>query len=748
MRLLWLICHLTVATSFPIQLPVTKIFRILEDTVNDTESVLDRDHHGKREHRVCETVYCNEIARKLLQSMDPTVDPCEDFHEYSCGSWHKHNPIPDNEVEWSEDQVIMAKTYKRIKDVLEEPDKSTDIPPVKMARKLYRSCMNVDAIERRGIKPIQDILDSTGGWPMAMPLKAWNSHKFPWQRVDRNHMVLIGNSAFYNIEYEVDQEDTKRYVLTIDQDTEYPLSSKKDVVKVFNDNDTYALGIYRIIQIFARDKGYHVHQNQIINDVAEMVSFEIDLLNIIETDKESHAAEDDYKRMTIDELQKWYNSSGVKSPTARINFLEEMQYVFKWANISITADEPIVAYNPVFLHKLARLLGNTSQRVLVNYVQWNMVNKFLSYTTQEMRSIAFNMSYSSYNISNYMPRWEVCIINMQMQNAVSYLFVKKYITNSVIDKLKEMVLRIREELGDRIMRARWLSESVKNSLHRKLYSVVTQIGYPEWYKDDQAVIEFYEGLKISTDYFQNLLNCAAHELIRGLKEFRGIVVRTEWMDYPITVNAFYTQTLNAIIIPAAEVQEPYFTPLLPDAINYAATGFVIGHELSHSFDNEGIKFDVDGYKSGWISQDVMDEYEERATCFVNQFSNYTLNVTDEEGNYLQLDGELTENENLADSVGAHVAYSAYKRLAEHKSEMKLPGLEHLTDDQLFFLEFANAWCHYVRPEYEADIVNSDEHSPPRYRIIGSLSNMAAFSEAFQCKRNSPMNPRHKCNLWN
>ncbi|KZC09919.1 Membrane metallo-endopeptidase-like 1 [Dufourea novaeangliae] len=686
-------CHLTAVTAMPASLSIARIWRIT-DTMNDTATLPGHDYHGNREQRVCETAYCNEI------------------------------------------------------DVLEEQDKPTDILPIKMARKLYRSCMNIEAIEKRGIKPIQQILDSTGGWPMAMPVREWDPHKFPWQKIDKNYVTVIGNSAFYNIEYEVDQNNTQRYVLTVDQDTEYPLASKRDLGKIFNDDDTYALGIYRIIQAFAKEKGYTLNRRQLIDDVAKLVAFEIELLTIIETDKETHASSTNYRRLTIEGLQKWYNSSGVTSSTAKMNFLEMMQYAFKLANISVNASEPIVLYNPVFLHKLARLLGNTPRRVLVNYVQWNMVNKFLYFTTQDMRDIMFNMSYSSYNISNYMPRWEVCLLNMRMKDAVSYMFVKKYITDDVINETKEMVERIREELRNRIMRAQWLSDTVKKSLAHKLDTVETQIGYPEWYKDDQAMIQFYEGLQIGSNYFQNLLNCAEIDLIRSLKEFRGIVARNQWLDYPITVNAFYTQTVNAILIPAAELQDPYFTPLLPNAINYAATGFVIGHELSHSFDNEGIRFDTDGYKSDWISSDAMQKYEERATCFVKQFGNYTLDVLDEHGKKIKLDGKLTEDENLADSVGVQVAFSAYKKLAQQKPDTKLSGLENLTSDQLFFLEFANSWCSSVRPEYEVDVVNSDEHSPPKYRIIGSLSNMAAFAQTFQCPRRSSMNPEHKCNLWN
>ncbi|XP_054002612.1 neprilysin-4-like isoform X1 [Hylaeus anthracinus] len=747
MQLLWLICHLTAAAAAPATLSIAKIWR-LSSTRNDTDARLKHDYREDREQRICETGPCNQIARKILESRDSSADPCENFYQYACGSWEKHNPIPDNEVEWSEDQIIMENTYKRVKDVLEQRDKPADILPVRSARKLYRSCMNVDAIERKGLKPIQDILDSTGGWPIAMPIREWNSNKISWQKIDKHYIRLIGNSAFYNIEYEADQNNTKRYVLTIDQDTEYPLATKRDLSKIFNDNDTYALGLYRIAEAFAKGKGYDLPQTQLINDVSKLVNFEIELLQIIETGKEAHLANDNYKKMTIGELQEWYNSLGFKAATSKINFLEEIQHVFMLANISINASEPIVVYNPEFLHKLARLLGNTSRRVLVNYVQWNMVDKFLQFTTQEMKDIRFNSSFSSYNISNYTPRWESCVINMKMKDAVSYMFVKEYIPNDVIEKTKEMVKKIKEELRHRIMHTSWVSKAMKETLAHKLDNIETQIGYPDFYKNDQDMIQYYEGLKIGTDYFQNILNCDKHELVVSLKKFLEPVARTQWLDYPITVNAFYTQTVNAILIPAAELQDPYFTPLLPDAVNYGGTGFVIGHELSHSLDNEGIQYDTDGYKTSWISQDVLDEYEDRATCFINQYGNYTLDSMDQDGNHIQLDGNLTKDENLADSVGLQVAYSAYKKLTKGKPETKLPGLEDVTNDELFFLAFANSWCSSMRPEYETEIVNNDEHSPAKYRIIGSLSNLAAFSQTYKCPRNSSMNPQNKCNPWN
>ncbi|KAF3425022.1 LOW QUALITY PROTEIN: hypothetical protein E2986_10237 [Frieseomelitta varia] len=711
-----------------------RVWRIV-NMMNDT----DADHHENREYRVCESAYCYEIAKKIQQNRDTTADPCENFYQYACGSWSRQNPIPDNEVEWSEDQIkkrtdeskardSRALEFLLFKELLEEHDSPTDIPPVKMARKFYRSCMDVDAIERRGVKPIQEILDRTGGWPMAMPLDEWDPDGTPWQKIDKEYVTLIGNSAFYNIEYEIDLNDTKRYVLTvsykynclswkdlyllffllflhsklyrflcktlnIDQETEYPLSNKRDLNKIFYEDDEYESGIFRIVQAFAREKGYTLNRRQLATDIAKMVYFEIELLRIIETGKEIHTISNNYKRMTVRELQKYYNNSGIASSTAKIDFLEVIQHAFNLANVRINSSEPVVVYNPEFLHKLARLLASTSRRVLVNYVQWNMVDKFLPYTTQKMRDIKFNISFSSYNVSNYTPRWKVCVLNLRMKNAIAYMFVKKYISDHVIHEATRMVKKIKDELKIRIGQAHWLSNSMRVKLMQKLDNLETQIGYPDWYRDNEAVNRYYDGLQIGSNYFQNVLNTEENELIKSLQEFREVVVRDQWLDFPTTVNAFYAQTVNAILIPAAELQDPYFSSHLPDAINYGTTGFVIGHELSHGFDNEGIQFDKEGYKIPWTSE-YASQYEERSMCFVDQYANYTLDITNEDGDHVK------------------------------------------------------SWCSSTRPEYEADMVNSDEHSPAKYRIIGSLSNLAAFSKTFKCPRNSSMNRRHKCTLWN
>ncbi|XP_076238922.1 endothelin-converting enzyme homolog [Calliopsis andreniformis] len=742
-------CHLAAAAALPSPLSSAAISRIL--STDDTEAGSNTDYEPNQERRICETTYCNKIAQKLLQSRDLSANPCEDFYKYACGSWEEHNPIPNNEVEWSEDHVVMEKTYKRIKNVLEEPDKPDDIPPVKMAKKLYHSCMNVDTIEEKGIQPIQEILDRTGGWPIARNgrLNQSSPSYMSWQEIDKRYSTILGTNAFYNLNLEFDPNNTNHYVLALDQGIEYPIDSLTESTKVYDDVTAYIDGFIKIIQTFANAKGYTLNKYRLRDDITKLILFELELRQLLGTEKENRDLRDNYKRMTIEELQQWYDSFDDVLPRAKINFLDVIQYIFKLGNVSINASEPIIVYNPEFLHQLAQLIGKTSQRTLVNYIQWNFVNKVLAYSTKEMRDTLFSMAYSSYNISNEMPRWKICVINLEMKDAISYMFVKKYISDSVIDKAKKMLENLKQEMRLRIKQTNWITEKGKKSLTQKLDTIEPQIGYPDWYKDEQAVTEYYKGLKISSDYFQNILNCVENDLIRNIKLFREPALRSQWTDltYPITVNAFYAQTINAILIPAAELQDPYFTHLLPDAVNYGTTGFVIGHELSHSFDNEGIRYDEGGVKSDWISKEVFDGFENRTSCFVDQYDNYILDVKDENGENVQVDGNLTESENIADSIGLQVAFSAYKKIANQKPQSKLPGLENVSDDHLFFLAFANSWCAATRPEYEKDVINSDEHSPPKYRIIGSLSNLPEFSQTFDCPRQSPMNPQNKCNLW-
>lgn len=704
--------------------------------------------HDNTGQSICTTKYCIDVASAILKSRDLSVNPCENFYVHACGLWEKNNPIPKTEVAWSEDHKITERTYKRIKDILEESCNDIDIKPIYMAKKFYQTCMDTETIGRRGIEPLLEILNRTGGWPMAMPTSEWDLNKTSWQEIDKYYMTLTGDSAFYNVEYERDERNTSRNILTIDQDVEHPLSGKKKMPDLIYDfNDDYMNGIEKVVQVFAKIYGHRLHRPQLIKDISDIVLLEIGLITIIEEEKRNRKLGHEHTIMSIKELQTWYDSFETTNPTAKINFLEVIQHVFKLGDIDIDESEPIVVYNEECLHKLAKLLEESSTRIIVNYIQWNMIHRFLYYTTQQLSNIKFDMYFAKYNITEQPQRWKFCLSAIEMKDALSYIFVKRYISHDVIESVTDMLNGITDELKIRIGRSEWIKQDVKTFMKEKLDSMVKQIGYPKWYNNETYLIERYKGLTIGSDFFENVLKYQQYGIITAIKEFRQRIDRTDWLDFPMTVNAFYSEDTNTIILPAAELQDPFFTESFPDAINYGVVGFVIGHELSHSFDNDGIEHDKDGNKVSWVFNEISEEYNKRAVCFIDQFNNYNLSSVDETGVFIKLDGNLTEDENIADSMGIQLALAAYNKAQEKTTQFKLPGLEDLSNDQLFFLSFANAWCSAAIPQYESDTVNNDEHSPSRYRVIGALSNMRSFSKTFQCPTESPMNPPEKCSLW-
>ncbi|XP_068973518.1 neprilysin-like [Bombus flavifrons] len=733
MQLLWLICHLAVVTAIPL-LPSSSFIRTRRtaNTMNDTKADPDYNNHESQKPQICETAHCHEIAKRIQQNIDTTVNPCENFYQYACGSWSKNNPVPEGRDTWSENNIVFDKSKKRIKELLEEHISSTDIPPVRMVKEFYRSCMNVDAIEKRGFEPIQGILNRTGGWPMAMPISEWD--EIPWQKIDKEYISSMECETFYSIEYEIDPNNKKRYILTIGQVIDDPPSKKRDPI------EAYMADIIYIANTSARQNGYTLDENQLTSDVAEMVHFELLLTEttVKQLDSEYFNKK---KRMTIEELQKYYNNFNITAPSTKIDFLEIIQHICNEANIHINSSEPILVYNPEFLHQLATLLGNTSQRTLVNYVQWNMMKKFMLYTTQEMRNIKLA---TSDNFTDTTPRWKTCLHDLEMKTAISYMFVKRYMPDDVIHEVMKVVKNMKEELRKHLEQTHWLPSSIKLDMLQKIDDYGIEIGYPEWYKNDDAVTRYYDGLSIGSDYFQNILN-ALKKKSQKLGILRQAVKKSHWVDYPTTYNAYHYPETNTIFLLATQLQDPYFTPHLPDAVNYGR-GFTFGHELGHGSDRKGIEFDKDGKKIPWKSHNASKEYDKRAKCFVDQYSNYILHISNDTKEDIKLNGTNTNNEDIADSIGVQIAYSAYKKVEKEKIQSKLPGFENISNDKLFFLSLANYWCSTTKSGYDENI-EFDKHSPAKYRIVGALSNMAAFSEVFNCPQNSSMNRQHKCNLW-
>ncbi|EFN87346.1 Endothelin-converting enzyme 1 [Harpegnathos saltator] len=636
----------------------------------------------------------------IQRGIDYSSDPCDNFYNYGCGSWAANNPMPPSALTWDTDELYVMKIDRRLKgtwlgnayrnvqlvlnilEILEERSKYDELPPVQKLKQYYRSCMDEDAIEKEGLAPVMTMLDATGGWPIIMEKADTNMENFTWQDIDNAYIQLFTLSSFFEINYEPDDEDSNRNILTIIR------KSYEDVFKGLETNHT---------------------------------------------------------KMTISELQEYYDLAETENTTSKINWLQTVQSIYNNVNVSINASEPMIVYNKELLYELAYLLDETSPRILVNFIQWNIVRQLVPFLTKDIRDIDFKSTHEDYNVTEQEPRWKRCIEEIPLQDALSYLYIKKYNTTHNIKAATEMVEEMKTELKKHTLHSKWMDNNTKEFIISKIDNLIQLIGYPEWYNNQTALIKRYEGLQIGQNYFKNILTVVIYEIRRFLKEFREPVDKYEWLSSPLVKNSFYDTSINAINIPLSEIQDPYFTPGMPLAFDYGSVGMIIGHELTHSFDNTGIQRDKFGNKYSQHSKKMNEAYEEKLECFVDQYNNFTMITTD---GHEQINGLLTRNENVADNIGLEIAFATFKRLLLTAGpQPKLPGLTNLTDEQLFFLSYVNAWCETSRDFYEGDHINNDVHASSRFRTVGSAANMVSFSKAFNCSVNSPMNRKSKCNLW-
>ncbi|EFN87345.1 Neprilysin-2 [Harpegnathos saltator] len=586
-----------------------------------------------------------------------------------------NNPIPSNDVVWSTNHVLDLKTALRLKEVLEEESEYDNVDPIKKVKQYYRSCMDEDAIEKEGLEPIQAMLDANGGWPIQWGNQESNGNR-TWQEIDIIYMKKFFTGSFLEFAFIPEEEDATKNILAISQGKASYIEDEivKRSERLFPASDVHK--VVGVLKEFKKHKGIETPKENFTADVTELLTFQENLNNISEYEEQIQIGMKKVQdRMTIAELQEYYDQAGTKNPTAQINWLHLIQELLESTGKTIDSSYPVLVYNKHLLHKLAYLLDDTPEHVT------------------------------------------------------------------------DMLNDLKVEMKKRILNSKWTNDKAKNFMTEKIDNIISLIGYPSWYSNETAIIERYLGLEIGENYLKNKLDSITYENKKKLQNYMKPIDRSEWHVSPVTLNAFYAGPLNLMVIPAAEVQDPYFTPGMPLAVNYGTIGMVVGHELAHSFDTTGIEYDKVGNR---ITSDTetSEAFDERVKCFIDQYNNFTLVEVGEDGEPVHLNGQLTKDENVADNIGVEVAFAAFqKRKLATGPQPKLPGLTDISDEQLFFLSFANSWCIATTEDYEAASANKDDHSPNKFRILGTVANMETFSNAFNCPVDSLLNQSPKCTLW-
>uniref|UniRef100_Q495T6-3 Isoform 3 of Membrane metallo-endopeptidase-like 1 n=1 Tax=Homo sapiens TaxID=9606 RepID=Q495T6-3 len=448
-----------------------------------------------------------------------------------------------------------------------------------------------------------------------------------------------------------------------------------------------------------------------------------------------------YHRMGLEELQSQFGLKG-------FNWTLFIQTVLSSVKIKLLPDEEVVVYGIPYLQNLENIIDTYSARTIQNYLVWRLVLDRIGSLSQRFKDTRVNYRKALFGTMVEEVRWRECVgyVNSNMENAVGSLYVReafpgdsKSMVRELIDKVRTVFVETLDELG-------WMDEESKKKAQEKAMSIREQIGHPDYILEEmnRRLDEEYSNLNFSEDlYFENSLQNLKVGAQRSLRKLREKVDPNLWIIGAAVVNAFYSPNRNQIVFPAGILQPPFFSKEQPQALNFGGIGMVIGHEITHGFDDNGRNFDKNGNMMDWWSNFSTQHFREQSECMIYQYGNYSWDLADEQN----VNGFNTLGENIADNGGVRQAYKAYlKWMAEGGKDQQLPGLD-LTHEQLFFINYAQVWCGSYRPEFAIQSIKTDVHSPLKYRVLGSLQNLAAFADTFHCARGTPMHPKERCRVW-
>ncbi|XP_072587173.1 membrane metallo-endopeptidase-like 1 isoform X7 [Vulpes vulpes] len=670
---------------------------------------------------ICTTPGCVIAASRILQNMDPSREPCDDFYQYACGGWLRRHVIPETNSRYSIFDILRDELEVILKGVLENAT-AQDRPAVQKAKMLYRSCMNESVIEKRDSQPLLNILDVMGGWPVTMD--KWNQSVGPkWELEQQlalmntqfNRRVLI-DLFIWN-----DDQNSSRHIIYIDQPT-LGMPSRE---YYFNEGsnqkvrEAYLQFMMSVAMMLRADMNLPENSYLVREDMVQVLELETQLANATAPQEERHDVTALYHRMGLKELQSKFSLKG-------FNWTLFIQSVLSSVKIKLLPDEEVVVYGIPYLQNLEEIIDVYSARTMQNYLVWRLVLDRISSLSQRFKDARANYRKALYGTTVEEVRWRECVsyVNSNMESAVGSLYVREAFPGDSKDAVRELIDKVRAVFVETLDELGWMDEESKKKAQEKAMNIREQIGYPDYILEERNkhLDEEYSNLNFSEDqYFENGLQNLKAGAQRSLKKLREKVDQNLWIIGAAVVNAFYSPNRNQIVFPAGILQPPFFSKHQPQALNFGGIGMVIGHEITHGFDDNGRNFDKDGNMLDWWSNFSAQHFREQSECMVHQYGNYSWDLADNQNAYL-------------------------KWMAEGGKDQQLPGLG-LTYNQLFFINYAQVWCGSYRPEFAIQSIKTDVHSPLKYRVLGSLQNLAAFSEAFHCAQGSPMHPQQRCRVW-
>ena len=647
-----------------------------------------------------------------LSAMDPSVGACQNFYQYACGNWRKNNPIPPDRASWGRFTELQERNLEIERGILEKAAQAgaARTPAEQEIGDFYGACMNVPQINAKGIAPIQPMLDHIAN------IRSKNELPAELARLDR-----VGVDAFFNFDVEPDMKNVNDQIADVDQggltmpDRDFYLKDDPHSVEIRQKYEQY---LRTMFDLLAKQEGKGAADAAA--EARAVMNIETALAKASMDRVERRNPDAVYHKMTIDQ------AAGL-SPD------------FAWKTFFSDAGVPRVRTlnvdNPGFIKALDALLGSTSLADLKTYLEWHALEENAALLPAPFRDASFEFTGRALRGVREQPaRWKQCVqqTDRALGDALGQEFVKVAFSAESKTKTLQLVNEIEHEMANDIQSATWMSPATKDQAFTKLRQVTNKIGYPDKWRD-------YSSVHIEPDaYFANTLHAREFEIQRNLSKLGKPVDKTEWEMTPPTVNAYYEPPENNINFPAGILQPPFYNPKADDAVNYGAIGVVIGHELTHGFDDQGRRFDGEGNLRDWWTAADAKAFEQRADCVAKEYSGFSPVPG------VHLNGRLTLGENSADNGGIHLAYMA---LMDTLAGKVLPKKDGFTTEQQFFLGYAQVWCENTSEAAARLSAQTNPHSPGEFRVNGVVQNLPEFQKAFACKRTDPMVSKDPCRVW-
>ncbi|KAL4647013.1 neprilysin isoform X2 [Arapaima gigas] len=683
-------------------------------------TVLFITHHGDG---VCTTADCTQSASRLLENMDPTVEPCENFYQYACGGWLKKNIIPETSARHSTFDILRDELEVVLKGVLERPGGSEG-DALRKARTLYQSCTNESNIESRGGRPLLGMLGDVFEWPVATD--SWDADygaNWTLESVIARLNEKYRTQVLINFFVGTDDRDSHSHIIHFDQPS-LGLSSR-DYYACTGQYEqackAYKQFMVNVAMLIRSDRRLKVSESQIKEELGTVFQLETDIANATDSPDERNNPVLLYNKMSLADLS--YNFS-LNVNSREFNWTQFTNNILNTVNITISDDEDVIVYAPNYFTRLNLVLANYTARDIQNYVVWRFVMYLVGGLSKAYRDTRKVFRKAIYGTMSDEAVWRQCVnyVNNNMDNAVGRLYVEEAFNRESKHMIDEMIAEIREVFVKNLNDLPWMDEETKNAAEEKARAIRERIGYSMNILSDEFLNKEYMDLDYSAEeYFENILRNLEFIQKKRLKKLRAKVNKEEWISGAAIVNAFYSSSRNQIVFPAGILQPPFFGKGQAMSLNYGGIGMVIGHEITHGFDDNGENFDKDGDLKDWWTPGSSQRFQELSKCMVQQYGNFSWEL-----------------------AGGQNAYLNY--VNKRGPEKPLPGIN-LNHKQLFFLNFAQVWCGTHRPEHAVNSIKTDVHSPGKFRVLGSLQNFPEFAKAFNCRRNSFMVPKQACRVW-